>query len=192
VVIGLTGYAGAGKTFVGEILASQGAEVINADQLGHAALEDRAVRQQLRDYFGAGIFAPDGKTVDRRRLGAEVFSNPEKLRFLESVSHPWIAKVITEKCADHAARRIVVDAALLKVLNLDALFAKIILVTAPFAVRLARVRNRGWDEAELRRRDAALAEKTYAATAEKVVVVDNSAGREELLRQLDKLAIFTL
>ena len=191
-MIGLTGYAGVGKTAAGEILKSLGAEVVNADRLGHAALADAAVQAQLRDFFGDGIFTGGAaaREVDRKTLGGLVFADSAKLAFLESVSHPWIAARVREAAARAGEKPLVVDAALLKVLALDAEFSRILLVTAPWETRLARVRGRGWDADELRRRDAALAGKTYSPGEPKVVPLANDGGLDALREKIVNMHLF--
>lgn len=189
-IIGLTGYAGSGKSTAAAMLAERGATVIDADRLGHAALADPGVAAKLRAHFGDGVFAAGGDAVDRARLAAAVFSAPAELAFLEGLSHPWIAARVAERCRAATAPLTVVDAALLKVLRLGAMLARVLLVSAPFAARLARVRARGWDEAELRRRDAALAGRAYAPGEPGVVEIVNDAGPEDLRRRLDALDLF--
>ena len=189
-IIGLTGYAGSGKSTAAKMLAERGAEVIDADRLGHAALADPVVMAKLRAHFGDGVFTADGAAVDRGRLGAAVFASPGDLAFLESLSHPWIAARVAEKCRAATAPLVVVDAALLKVLKLDAALERVLLISAPFATRLARVRSRGWDAAELRRRDAALAPRAYAPGEPGVVEIVNDGGLEDLRRRLSEIGLF--
>ncbi|MBP5234165.1 MAG: dephospho-CoA kinase, partial [Planctomycetes bacterium] len=55
-IIGLTGYAGSGKSTAAAMLAERGATVIDADRLGHAALADPGVAAKLRAHFGDGVF----------------------------------------------------------------------------------------------------------------------------------------
>ena len=189
-IIGLTGYAGSGKSTAAKMLAERGAEVIDADRLGHAALADPVVMASLRAHFGDGVFTADGAAIDRGRLGAAVFASPKDLAFLESLSHPWIAARVAERCRAAAAPLVVVDAALLKVLKLDAALERVLLISAPFATRLSRVRARGWDAAELRRRDAALAPRAYAPGEPGVVEIVNDGGPEDLRRRLSEIGLF--
>src|SRR4030067_2368122 len=90
-LIGLTGKIGTGKSAVARMLADLGATVIDADALVHELQRrgtptyDAVVAQ-----FGSGILRQDGE-IDRQRLGAIVFSNPERLRVLERILHPAVA-----------------------------------------------------------------------------------------------------
>jgi dephospho-CoA kinase len=86
--VGLTGGLASGKSFVGRALADLGCLLIQADQLGHQVLEPGGEAYQLViDEFGAEILNADA-TIDRRALGAKVFSNPERLDKLNALVHP--------------------------------------------------------------------------------------------------------
>ena len=90
-IVGLVGMIGSGKTTVARRLGEHGADVIDADALAHEALDDRQVRQQLRERFGPSIFAADG-TVQRKLLAELVFGaaadRVANLAALEAIVHP--------------------------------------------------------------------------------------------------------
>src|SRR5215217_7802575 len=80
-VVGLIGEIGGGKSRVASLLAGRGALVLDADAIGHALLAQRPVRERVVARFGAGILAPSDEAggppaIDRRALGAIVFSSP--------------------------------------------------------------------------------------------------------------------
>ena len=86
--VGLTGGLASGKSFVGRALAELGCLLIQADQLGHQVLEPGGeAYRAVVDEFGPDILSADA-TIDRRALGAKVFSNPELLDKLNSLVHP--------------------------------------------------------------------------------------------------------
>jgi dephospho-CoA kinase len=86
--VGLTGGLASGKSFVGRALESYGCLLIQADQLGHEVIEPGAEAYDgVIQEFGRDILNPDGK-IDRRRLGAQVFGNPERLEKLNALVHP--------------------------------------------------------------------------------------------------------
>jgi dephospho-CoA kinase len=88
--IGLTGGLATGKSFVGKTLAECGCALLKADQLGHEVLSPRgeAYAAVLRE-FGAAILDSDG-TINRRRLGTEVFGHPGRLARLNALVHPHV------------------------------------------------------------------------------------------------------
>ena len=89
-VIGLTGGIGSGKSTVSVMLAELGAPILNADLVGHEAyLPHQNVWQVVVEAFGRGILN-EREEVDRRKLGALVFEDPEALKRLNQIVHPWM------------------------------------------------------------------------------------------------------
>src|SRR5262249_14571831 len=88
-VIGLTGTIGAGKSRVATELAGLGAFVLDADQVGHALLDQRPARAEVVARFGPSVLDSDQPDrVDRAALGRIVFADPQALRDLEAIVHP--------------------------------------------------------------------------------------------------------
>ena len=94
--VGLTGGIASGKSTVARRWSESGAPdaaVIDTDQLAHRTLEPRSpVWRKVVDYFGRDIVNPDG-TIDRRRLGELVFSDPEKRQALNQMVHPAVRQM---------------------------------------------------------------------------------------------------
>ncbi|HTH14455.1 MAG TPA: dephospho-CoA kinase [Spirochaetia bacterium] len=132
-IVGLAGKACAGKDALVPFFADRGFTVIDADRLGHAALE--ANREVLVARFG---------TIDRAALGKIVFSDPSALADLEAVSHPWIAGEVRRLVAA-APGDVVINAALLHKLDTFRLCDLVVWVQAPLWTRVFRARRRdGW------------------------------------------------
>ncbi len=165
-VIGLTGSIGAGKSTVAKILADAGCVVSDSDALAREAFKDPAVCAEIQKWWGASILDSHGQ-IDRSRIAAKIFpavsasdtdraaADRERKR-LEDLVHPWI----------HARRRglfaqapptvkaLVIDAPLLLESKMQGECDALIMVDAPFSVRLERVRtSRGWTSDELVRRE---------------------------------------
>lgn len=177
-VIGVTGLPGAGKSCVAELFASGGGNRVDVDAVGHAVLEDASIRAQLRSHFGLAL-VPEGVPIDRAALGRLVFSDPAALRALERIVHPPMgarirASIEAHRTASQAGTaHLVVDAAVLYRMHLDADCDRVVHVCAPFALRLARVRGRGWDAEMLRRRDGELQDiAAHAVDADAVIEND--------------------
>jgi dephospho-CoA kinase len=86
--VGLTGGYASGKTFVGRALADLGCFLIQADELGHQVINAEA-REEIVAQFGRAILQPDA-SIDRHKLGALVFPNPELLTKLSAIIHPHV------------------------------------------------------------------------------------------------------
>lgn len=180
-VIGLAGGIGAGKSAVARALAELGCAVSDSDSEGKAALERDEVRSQLRAWWGDGIFDANG-AVDRKALASVVFAEPEARKKLEGLTHPLIHEARRVKMVEAAAAgavAFVIDAPLLFEAGLHEACDAVLFVDVPRAVRLERVLARGWDEAELARREAAQwpVERKRDASDE---VIDNSGPIEDL------------
>lgn len=157
-ILGIVGGIGAGKSFASRILASLGCLVIDSDAQARDAFADADVVAQLRTLFGDEVVRADG-SVDRKLVGARIFREPDLRAKLEAIVHPFIATqrdaIMLARANDPAVRAFVWDSPLLFEAGLDAKCDAVIFVDAPHAVRLHRVKTtRGWDEAELARREA--------------------------------------
>lgn len=91
--VGLTGGLASGKSFVGRALAELGCFLIKADDLGRQVQEPGGdAYPGIIEEFGPEILTPD-KTIDRRRLGAIVFNDPERLKRLNALVHPPVKQL---------------------------------------------------------------------------------------------------
>ena len=87
-VIGLTGSIGTGKSEVARLLESLGAVLISADQVGHEAyVPNTESWREVVEAFGRDILQPTGE-IDRRKLGAIVFSDPQQLAKAQRYNAP--------------------------------------------------------------------------------------------------------
>ncbi len=141
VVIGLSGKACAGKNQYANVFSSVGCLCIDVDKLGHQALENN--HDKLTTAFGDGIL--ESGVVNRKALGAIVFSDAKKLRELELITHPWMVeacKQSIEEARGKALEAVVLNAALLHRMGLDALCDEILFIKAPLLFRYNRCRTR--------------------------------------------------
>ena len=181
--IGLAGGIGAGKSRVAAILADLGCLVSDSDADARAVLADPEVVEALREWWGDEVVAADG-TIDRRRVAARVFADPEARERLEALMHPRIhaRRAARFAAAPAGTRAFVIDAPLLFEAGLDAECDAILFVDAPRARRLARVAaNRGWTAGELTRREAAQW-PNEKKRAKSTIVIDNAQDEDHTLR----------
>ncbi len=185
-VIGITGKACAGKNVYASVFSSFGFPVVDVDSLGHAVLQDS--KEAVVQAFGSGVLS-DGH-VDRKKLGALVFSDHHKLQVLEAISHPRMVEAcnrLIEEAELQKQPAIILNAALLGRMGLDCLCDHILFIRAPLLVRFLRAKGReriSWKRFLARER--AQKDIDVAALAKKatVKVLHNTRSRTLIHRQV--------
>lgn len=191
-VLGILGGIASGKSLVSRELARLGAEVIDADRLGHEVLREPDVIAAAQSRWGDVVLGTDGE-LDRRQIAQIVFSQtPQGIterQFLEQLTHPRIAAKMRDQISQLATQgavdAVVLDAALLLEAGWDEYCDQILFVDAPLEIRQARAASRGWSPEDFAAREAAqrsLAEKRSRST----VVIDNSASPEKTIAQIQR------
>ena len=140
-IIGITGSIACGKSTVSNYLKSKGYIVIDADKIGHEALDDDYVKEKLVLAFGNEIL--EDNKISRQKLGELVFGNSSNLNVLNSIIHPEIRKKILEKIDKNNDKELIfIDVALLFEAKFDDLVDKIIVVYVDKNTQLTRLMKR--------------------------------------------------
>ncbi|MFF1559999.1 dephospho-CoA kinase [Streptomyces sp. NPDC058279] len=186
--VGLTGGIGAGKSEVSRLLAGYGAVVVDADRIAREVVEPGTPGlAAVVAAFGESVLTADG-VLDRPKLGAIVFSDPEKLRTLNAIVHPLVGARSAELEAAAGADAIVVhDVPLLAENGLAPLYDLVVVVDAAPETQLARLTGlRAMAEEEARARMAAQATRERRL-AVATLVIDNDGPLEALEPQVRKV-----
>ncbi|WP_437728758.1 dephospho-CoA kinase [Sorangium sp. So ce861] len=190
VLFGLTGGLGSGKSTVAARFRARGLPVIDADALARdvVAKGTEGLAEVVRA-FGPEVLSPDG-SLDRARVAALVFDDPEKRRRLNAIVHPRIGALLLERAGAIEARGeplACYEAALLVENGVADAFRPLVVVAVPEAVQIARAMARdGATEEQVRARLAAqlpLASKVAVADH----VIDNAGDRAATERQADEV-----
>jgi dephospho-CoA kinase len=189
-VIGLTGSIGTGKSEVARQLEILGASIISADQVGHEAYTPNTEAwEQVVAAFGDDILQDD-KDIDRRKLGAIVFSDPSQLEKLNAIMHPRMARMVSDKIevlCGQGVKVVVVEAALLFEAGWDTLVEEVWVTDTSEDIVVGRLKDRnGLSEEEAKKRINSQMDR-----AERIersdFVIDNSsdmAGLEIAIKEL--------
>ncbi len=181
-VIGVTGPSGSGKGVLCLYLQKLGCGVIDCDRIAHRILRRSApCINELIGEFGAENICAGGWQIDRAALARVAFSDPEKTRRLNEITHPYILREIDARLAEleKAGTPAVIDAPLLTADGLDARCDAIVVVTAPREVRIRRIRKRDGISAE--QAEARLAARPETEpTGEKVTVLVNDGDPNDI------------
>lgn len=188
--VGLTGNIGSGKSTVAKLLVAKGAVLIDSDALAREATSDPAILKKIADALG-GELVKNG-ALDRAKTAERVFADKAALTKLNSIIHPWVreqSEARAKRLAESAKPPpiILFDIPLLYENGLEENVDAVIVVEAPLALRIERVKERsGLSEADIHARDAAqldLTEKVKRADH----VVSNRADLASLEQQVNDL-----
>jgi dephospho-CoA kinase len=138
-LIGLTGLYCAGKNYAAGIFEKRGIPVLDVDKAGHEAIV--AKKTEIAARFGEDILDGGGE-IDRKKLGAKVFGKPEEMRALEAIVHPEANRIANAWIAAHEGMPVIINAALLHKCDCFDRLDAIIIIHAPFLVRLRRAKRR--------------------------------------------------
>ena len=185
-IIGITGGIASGKSTVTEFLRQQGYQVIDADQVVHELQEPGGrLYQALLSTFGPAILQEDGR-LDRPKLGAMIFGNPELLAQSSQIQNQIIREELAGRRDLLAETEDIffMDLPLLFELQYEDWFDQIWLVDVTKETQLSRLMTRNsLSQEEAEKRIAAqlsLLEKRKRAN----VLIDNNGPLEETLRQI--------
>lgn len=174
-VIGLTGGIGSGKSTIARVMETLGLPVFDADREALALYEDdQTLLAEVRHRFGASVIQTDGR-LNRQALASIVFNDAESLQQLNALVHPRVGKRFAAWKQKQTAQAVVREAAILFESGSDVDCDAVVLVTAPEALRIARVKKRnGIGEEEVRARiNRQWAEEELVKRADAVIVNDD-------------------
>jgi dephospho-CoA kinase len=188
---GLTGGIASGKSAVAAMLREMGFPVLDADPIGHKLLEPgQPEREEVLRAFGADLAGADGR-IDRAKLGAIVFADPDRLAKLNAILHPRVAQILLKQYEEWERSGVrdaaFVEAALLVESGFVSHLDGLIVAWCEPEQQLERLKARGMSEVDAKRRILAqlpLEEKLLRATYS----IDCSGTMESTRAQVHALA----
>ncbi len=187
ILIGVTGVVGSGKTTVSDILKRKGLEIIDLDKTAKEIVEREDVKRAIERELGSRCIS--GGKIDVGRVRELVFEDREALRRLEGIVHPRVLAQMHETAkalGEQGAKAVIVDAPLLFEKGLDRELDKTVVVSASPEKIKERLKKRGMEENDMRRRTAiqmSLKDKEKLAD----YVVHNDGTIENLEKEVDNL-----
>ena len=192
--VGLTGGIACGKSYVLEELRKSGVRALDADEIAHSVISPNGgAYPEVVDAFGSKILTSD-RIIDRKKLGAIVFSDRAALDRLNQIVHPHVFEeekrrilAIEAEAGETERGLLVVDAALMIETGSYSDYDSIIVVYCRPAVQLHRLMQRDDLSAEdslkrIRSQMPVLKKLRYAD-----YVVDNSGKRTESRHQVRRI-----
>ncbi|TDL27336.1 CoaE-domain-containing protein [Rickenella mellea] len=187
-VVGLTGGIATGKSTVSALVKARGIPVIDADVLARqVVLPGMRAHSKIVSFFGPSILLSDG-TIDRAKLGTEVFNDEKKRRTLNSIVHPAVRRAMLWNvliCWLRGEKLCFVDIPLLVEVGLWKWVGKVVVVYCSPALQLQRLtaRDKSNVDAAMSRIDAQLPITEKVKYAD--YVIDNSGSLHQLEDQID-------
>lgn len=173
-IYGLTGKTGSGKTTVAKLLSEKGFYIVDGDILARKVTEKGSeVLKELSDFFGEDIIAEDG-ALKRQELAKRAFASEEARQSLNRITHTAIDKLFrleVKKAEKEGFEYCLFDAAALLESPSRKLCKKIIVVYAPYDVRLQRILKRdGISETDAKRRMNAQKDDEYYLSHADIII----------------------
>lgn len=188
-ILGLTGGSGTGKSAACTAFARLGCGVIDADATYRTLCDTcEPMLKEIQNVFG-DVFSTEGK-LDRKKLGAIVFADAQKLQQLNAITHPYIRQAARDAFAAYNKRGCLLciyDAPVLFEGQMETLCDKTCAVLAARNTRIARIvaRDAITEEYAALRIDAQKDDAFYRERCD--YVVQNDADLDTLYTQVRKI-----
>ena len=188
-ILGLTGGSGTGKSAACTAFARLGCGVIDADATYRTLCDTcEPMLKEIQNVFG-DVFSTDGR-LDRKKLGAIVFADAQKLQQLNAITHPYIRQAARDAFAAYSKRGCLLciyDAPVLFEGQMETLCDKTCAVLAARNTRIARIvaRDAITEEYAALRIDAQKDDAFYRERCD--YVVQNDADLDTLYTQVRKI-----
>lgn len=188
--IGLTGGIATGKSTVKKLAEGLGIPTIDADMISHQVTEKgQKGYDQVVSHFGKSFLNAD-LTLNRKQLGAVIFSDPLKRIELESILHPLIKEQVTalkKQYLNESQKYCIYDVPLLFEKNMQNDFDLTVLVWCDPQTQLQRLMTRN----QYTQEQALLRVQSQMKMIDKVKLanycLDNSTSLESLAIQFRNL-----
>ena len=179
--VAITGSIGSGKTTFSNFLKERGYPVIFADDVSKKILaSDAQVRKAIVENFGQQAYK--GSNVNKKFLADNIFSNPQKLKKINSILHPLVREKITELSEKHFVKNnfVFVEAALIYESKIEKMYDFVVLISADEDIRRKRsINTKKFSEEDFQKRnDAQLEEEKKIKMAD--FVFFNNGSKKEL------------
>ncbi len=140
-IIGIAGYTGSGKSTCARMLCGEGCAIIDGDAEGKRVMQsDPAIKGELAETFGSEVIGDDG--IRFEILSDKVFRDLRSLVALNAIVHPRLLTVVKESINRSSAKRVILDAALIPLWEIESWFDTCVWIDTPFQLRLQRLREK--------------------------------------------------
>ena len=139
-ILGITGPTGSGKTTFLDVIAEHGGIILDCDAIYHALLRtDENMLRAIEARFPGTV---ECGSLNRKKLGAIVFSDSAALQDLNAITHTAVKSVVLEQLQMHKGKLVAIDAIGLFEGDLAYLCDVTVAITAPEETRIRRIMAR--------------------------------------------------
>ena len=174
--VGLTGDVGAGKSTLSKVWEDMGAAVIDADRVARDMWQLPDVQKRASERWGSDFFEDDQKSVFAK-IAEKIFSDEREYEFVSDLLHPATIAAI-EEIVKNADGWVVVEIPLLFECGRPKWMDFVVFASASAEKRVERNASRGWDAAEIKRRESRLMPRDEKIRRSDWVL-ENSGTKEE-------------
>ena len=174
--VGLTGDVGAGKSTLSKVWEEMGAAVIDADRVARDMWQLPDVQKRASERWGSDFFEDDQKSVFAK-IAEKIFSDEREYEFVSDLLHPATIAAI-EEIVKNADGWVVVEIPLLFECGRPKWMDFVVFASASAKKRVERNASRGWDAAEIKRRESRLMPRDEKIRRSDWVL-ENSGTKEE-------------
>lgn len=137
--IAITGGIGSGKSTAIALLKAQGYPVYSCDEIYRDVIVRPAYISQIKAEFPSCV---NENAIDKKALAAVIFSNPEKRKSLNQISHPFIMETLLNEMEKSSSHLVFAEVPLLFEGGFEKDFDKIIVITRKKEDRIAAIAQR--------------------------------------------------
>lgn len=138
--IALTGGIGTGKTYISNYFLQMGIPVFDADAEAKRQYQNQEVVDALRSHLGAD-FVVGGK-LNLEKLSKEVFAQAESRELVNSLIHPRVMQAFDTWAEHQNTSAVILESAIIFENGLEKFFDMVVVVDAPIATRVERIKKR--------------------------------------------------
>lgn len=181
--VGITGNMGSGKTTVCLIFKMLGIPIYNSDVRAKELMLKPHIKDKIVTLLGEAAYDEAGQ-LNRTYISQQVFGKPLLLTQLNAIVHPEVRNDVVQWASEKAdAPYVLIESALIFENSKQAQYDKIIVVSAPYEMRKARVRARNkWTDQEIEDRLKHQMDETKQLSQADFVIRNN--GSESLILQV--------
>ena len=142
--LGITGGIGSGKSFFSNLLRAKGVPVFDSDsEAKKLMVSDESIIFALKALLGDEVYV-DGK-INKPMLASYIFSSSDNAEKINSIVHPCVNKAFlawADECFRSGHSIVAIESAILFESGFNDIVDKVVMVHAPFEVRVSRVMER--------------------------------------------------